>query len=68
MPLFSRFTQAHATNDADAVSSPPAYAEDSKHVDANSEKSGAGDDSSVQVLTAGAELTYEEGEYRYLQS
>ncbi|KAJ7780836.1 high affinity methionine permease [Mycena maculata] len=58
MSLFSRFTQTKST--AGTVDSPPSYPEDSKQAEASFDKSGDGDETSIQVLAAGAELTYEE--------
>ncbi|KAJ7133644.1 amino acid permease-domain-containing protein [Mycena epipterygia] len=60
MSLFSRFTR---TDDpaTDIASPPPNYPLDSKQAETTtSEKFGARDDSSIQVLAPGAELTYEE--------
>jgi hypothetical protein len=65
MGLFSRFNRS-TTPAEPASGSPPSYPLDSKHAEASSDKSGAGDDSSIQVLGPGGELTYEEGEYLHL--
>ncbi|KAJ7913549.1 amino acid transporter [Mycena leptocephala] len=59
MGLFSRFNRA-TTPAEPASSSTASYPLDSKHAEASSDKSGAGDDSSIQVLGPGGELTYEE--------
>ncbi|KAJ7701440.1 amino acid transporter [Mycena rosella] len=48
------------TDDLPTDSPPTAYPLDSKHADMSSDKSGAGDDASVQVLGPGGELTFEE--------
>ncbi|KAJ6585396.1 amino acid permease-domain-containing protein [Mycena capillaripes] len=60
MGLFSRFNRAGTP--AEATTDVPAnYPLDSKqHVEESSEKSGARDDSSIEVVGPGGELTYEE--------
>jgi len=59
MGLFSRFKGANTP--ADTASSPqPPYPLDSKHAEGSSDKSGAGDDSSIHVVNPGGELTFEE--------
>jgi hypothetical protein len=65
MRLFSRLKRSNVQADT-ASSSLPNYPLDSKHPEASSDKSGAGDDSSIHVVNPGGELTFEEGEYPYL--
>ncbi|KAJ7755092.1 high affinity methionine permease [Mycena olivaceomarginata] len=59
MRLFSRLKRSNVQADT-ASSSLPNYPLDSKHPEASSDKSGAGDDSSIHVVNPGGELTFEE--------